>query len=71
MRFIGSLLAAGDGRPTVIVLDNASIHHGIDEATRERWLIDHKAPLFYHRCRTRESAWRIRHQISNQFFVNT
>jgi len=31
----------------VIVLDNASIHHGIDEATRDRWLIDHKAVLFY------------------------
>ncbi|KVG81698.1 hypothetical protein WJ36_13970 [Burkholderia ubonensis] len=28
--FIDGLLAAGDGRPTVIVLDNASIHHGID-----------------------------------------
>ncbi|RQU49428.1 hypothetical protein DF143_37165 [Burkholderia cenocepacia] len=30
-----------------IVLDNASIHHAIDEATRDRWLIDHKAVLFY------------------------
>jgi transposase len=46
-RFIDDLLAAGDGRPTVIVLDNASIHHGIEEATRQRWLIDHRALLFY------------------------
>ncbi|WP_088579316.1 transposase [Burkholderia ubonensis] len=41
------LLAAGDGRPTVIVLDNASIHHGIDTATRDRSLMDHRALLFY------------------------
>ncbi|WP_157637575.1 helix-turn-helix domain-containing protein [Burkholderia ubonensis] len=47
VRFIDSLLSEGDGRPTVIVLDNASIHHGIDAAMRERWLIDHKALLFY------------------------
>ncbi|WP_080417850.1 transposase [Burkholderia ubonensis] len=47
VRFIDDLLAVDDGRPTVIVLDNASIHHGIDEATRDRWLIDHKAVLFY------------------------
>jgi transposase len=47
VRFIDSLLAEGDGRPTMIVLDNASIHHSIDAATRERWLIDHKALLFY------------------------
>ncbi|WP_080424631.1 transposase [Burkholderia ubonensis] len=45
--FIDGLLAAGDGRPTVIVLDNASIHHGIDLATRDRWLMDHRALLFY------------------------
>ncbi len=47
MRFIDGLLADSNGWPTVIVLDNASIHHGIDEATRERWLIEHKAFLFY------------------------
>ncbi|WP_080415598.1 IS630 family transposase [Burkholderia ubonensis] len=47
VRFIDDLLAVDDSRPTVIVLDNASIHHGIDEATRDRWLIDHKAVLFY------------------------
>ncbi|WP_198385797.1 transposase [Burkholderia ubonensis] len=47
VRFIDDLLAADEGRPSVIVLDNASIHHGIDEATRDRWLIDHNAVLFY------------------------
>ncbi|KVA46787.1 transposase [Burkholderia cepacia] len=31
----------------MIALDNASIHHGIDEATRQRWLIDHHAILLY------------------------
>jgi len=47
VRFIDDLLETPGARPTVIVLDNASIHHGIDEATRERWLTDHKAVLFY------------------------
>ncbi|MGC3029554.1 hypothetical protein ACPUER_31250 [Burkholderia sp. DN3021] len=47
------LVAAGDGCPNVIVLGNASIRHGTDEATREHcatrehWLLDHKALLFY------------------------
>ncbi|WP_175839600.1 transposase [Burkholderia contaminans] len=45
--FIDDLLAAHDRSSTVIVLDNASIHHGVDEATRDRWLIDHKVVLFY------------------------
>jgi transposase len=47
VRFIDRLLSTSDGRPTIIVLDNASIHHGVDQATRERWLLDHKALLFY------------------------
>ncbi|OXJ21077.1 transposase [Burkholderia sp. HI2714] len=47
VRFIDNLLADSDDRPTVIVLDNASIHHGTDEATRDRWLMDHQALLFY------------------------
>ncbi|WP_198387281.1 transposase, partial [Burkholderia ubonensis] len=45
--FVDGLLAAGDGRPTVIMLGNAGIHHGIDVATRDRWLMDHRALLFY------------------------
>ncbi|RQR48232.1 transposase [Burkholderia sp. Bp9126] len=47
VRFIDDLLETGESRPSVIVLDNASIHHAIDEATRDRWLIDHNAVLFY------------------------
>ncbi|MGC3030443.1 transposase [Burkholderia sp. DN3021] len=47
VQFIDDLLETPDARPTVIGLDNASIHHRIDETTRERWLIDHKTVLFY------------------------
>ncbi len=46
-RFIDGLLAGAASTPTVIVLDNASIHHGISEATRQRWLLEHKTVLFY------------------------
>ncbi|OJA24136.1 transposase [Burkholderia ubonensis] len=61
--FIDGLLAAGDGRPTVIVLDNASIHHGIDAATRDRWLMDHRAllfdlPAYSLELNKTESVWR-------------
>ncbi|NPT61712.1 IS630 family transposase [Paraburkholderia elongata] len=45
--FLNDLICQGDGRPTVIVLDNASIHHGIDQVTLDRWFIEHKALLFY------------------------
>ncbi|CAE6877362.1 hypothetical protein R69746_08853 [Paraburkholderia aspalathi] len=31
----------------MIVLDNASIHHGIAQVTLDRWFIEHKALLFY------------------------
>jgi transposase len=47
IEFLDSLIRQGDGRPTVIVLDNASIHHSIDQATLDRWFIEHKAFLFY------------------------
>jgi DDE superfamily endonuclease len=46
-RFIDSVLASASALPTVIVLDNVSIHHAITEATRQRWLLEHKAILFY------------------------
>jgi transposase len=46
-RFIDRVLASASGLPTVIVLDNASVHHAISEATRRRWLLEHKAILFY------------------------
>jgi transposase len=47
VEFIGALLQQGDGKPTVIVLDNASIHHNIDQATLDRWFLEHKTLLFY------------------------
>jgi transposase len=45
--FIEALLQHGDGKPTVIVLDDASIRHSIDQATLDRWFIEHKTLLFY------------------------
>ena len=48
------LFSTSDGRPIIIVLDNASIHHGIDETTRECWLLDHKTFLFYLRAYSTE-----------------
>ncbi|WP_455285939.1 transposase [Cupriavidus necator] len=35
------------GKPTVVVLDNAKIHHGIDEAILHRWLVDHRLLLLH------------------------
>ncbi|CAE6877227.1 hypothetical protein R75465_08681 [Paraburkholderia aspalathi] len=32
---------------TVVVLDNASIHHNIDQETIDRWFLDHHMVLFY------------------------
>jgi transposase len=31
----------------VVVLDNASIHHNIDQQTIDRWFLDHRMVLFY------------------------
>lgn len=45
--FLDELISQGDGRPTVIVLDNASIHHSIDQDTLDRWFMEHMALLFY------------------------
>jgi hypothetical protein len=45
--FIDDLLATNDERPNVILLDRADVHQSIDDATRDRRLIDHKAVLFY------------------------
>lgn len=47
VEFLDSPIRKGDGRPTVIVLDDASIHHSIDQNTRDRWFLEHKALLFY------------------------
>ncbi len=32
---------------TVVVLDNASIHHNIDQETIDRWFLEHRMVLFY------------------------
>ncbi|MBK3823988.1 hypothetical protein G3A41_37985 [Paraburkholderia aspalathi] len=32
---------------TVVVLDNASIHHNIDQETIDRWFLNHRMVLFY------------------------
>jgi len=45
--FVEQLVELPDERVTVIVLDNASIHHGIDQAILHRWLVEHKTLLFY------------------------
>lgn len=47
VEFIEALLQQGDGKPTVIVLDNASIDHSIDQATLDRWFIEHKTLVFH------------------------
>lgn len=46
-QFLDTLIRQGDNRPTVIVLDNAAIHHSISEDTRDRWFRAHKARLFF------------------------
>jgi transposase len=35
------------GLTTVIVLDNASIHHNIDREIIDRWFLEHRMVLFY------------------------
>jgi transposase len=47
IEFIGQIALQGDERPTVVVLDNASIHHAIDPEVHERWLREHRMQLFY------------------------
>ena len=36
-----------DGKPIIIVLDNASIHHHIDEKQIVRWVLDHQLILYH------------------------
>jgi len=35
------------GLTTVVVLDNATIHHNIDQETIDRWFLEHHMVLFY------------------------
>jgi transposase len=47
VEFLEQIALQGDERPTVVVLDNASIHHAIDAEVHERWLREHPMQLFY------------------------
>ncbi|MEX3929426.1 transposase [Paraburkholderia sp. BR10936] len=46
VRAIEALVQQGDGKPTVIALEKASIHHSVDQATPDRLSIEHKTLLF-------------------------
>ncbi|OKO99041.1 IS630 family transposase [Xenorhabdus thuongxuanensis] len=45
--FLAQVAQQGDHRLTVVVLDNAPIHHGIDEKIKNRWLREHNLFLLY------------------------
>ncbi|MBM2886806.1 IS630 family transposase [Chromobacterium phragmitis] len=47
VQFLDQVAQQGDGRVTFVVLDNARIHHGIEQATLDRWLVQHRMVLFY------------------------
>jgi transposase len=47
IEFLEQVARHGDERPTVVALDNASIHHAIDLEVHERWLREHRMQLFY------------------------
>jgi transposase len=48
IRFLDQVAQEGaTGLMTVVVLDNASIHHNIEQQTIDRWLLDHRMVLFY------------------------
>ncbi|MCG3472223.1 IS630 family transposase [Xenorhabdus bovienii] len=45
--FLEKIAKQGDNRLTFLVLDNARIHHGIEEKIRHRWLQEHNLLLLY------------------------
>jgi len=47
VEFLDHVARQGNGQPTFVVLDNAKIHHHIDQETLDRWLIEHRMILFY------------------------
>jgi transposase len=48
VQFVDQIAQAGEpGKPTIVVLDNAKIHHGINEKTLHRWLVEHSLLLLY------------------------
>lgn len=48
VQFVDQIAQAGEpGKPTIVVLDNAKIHHGINEKTLHRWSVEHSLFLLY------------------------
>ncbi|MEA3095962.1 IS630 family transposase [Caballeronia mineralivorans] len=48
VQFLDQIAQEGDpARMTVVVLDNAKIHHYIEQETLDRWFIEHRMVLFY------------------------
>jgi transposase len=47
IEFLDSVAQQGNGQPTFVVLDNARIHHNIDQETLDRWLVDHRMVLLF------------------------
>jgi transposase len=47
VEFLERIALQGDKRPSVVVLDNASIYHANDPEVHERWLREHRMQLFY------------------------
>lgn len=45
--FLERVAKQGDGRRTILVLDNAPVHRGIDDETRKRWFFEHNMCLLY------------------------
>ena len=47
VKFLEQVAEQGDDRLTFIVLDNARMHHGIDQKILEHWLMQHYTILVY------------------------
>lgn len=47
INFLEQIARQGDARLTILVLDNAPIHRGIDDETRKRWFFGHNMCLLY------------------------
>jgi transposase len=45
--FFDQLARSNDGRPLILILDNAKIHHHIDPDMTYRWLVGHNMLLWY------------------------
>lgn len=45
--FLEQVAEQGDERLTILVLDNATIHHGIGAVTKSRWFREYNMFLFY------------------------